>query len=507
MTLRTWICAGLAALTLFAATPAAAIWRKAESENFILYSRADEKKIREQITLLEDYHNFLRLLTGVSDPPSPNKLPVYLVRGRAELRSVRNLPKDAAGFYSSSSSGIAAFSDDKGARDSAEQILLHEIAHHFMLQYRPAAYPAWFIEGFAEYVMTAKFEPDQIEYGLHSEMRTSWLSHKRWLPWERVLFSPVQHKGADGALYYGQSWLLTHFIMQDSARRAKFTAYLRTVTDGTDPKTAFKDQFGDINALDRAVDSYASKGLPYIRMKRASASVAPAMRIEELPASADDLLLSDAAMQIGVLGDSGPFLQRIRAEATKYGSDPYARRVLAKAETLYGDKAKGEKLLDELLATGSGDAELLYLRGMRHLLAGRDDEGARERHFKLARPWFVKAHKADPNHFQTLARYAESLSNDGRFNSDNTMNVVLLAHELAPQVSELRMNAANLLILRKHYEAAEQLLLPLAADPHNPSLATAAQRMIAKARANGEDLPPQPAEDAQAATASKKASQ
>ncbi|QAY79343.1 hypothetical protein [Sphingosinicella sp. BN140058] len=68
--------AGMAALLLacLATTPAVAAWKKAESENFILYGQVGEDKLRAKIALLEDYNSFLRSLTGVQDPPSPNKL-------------------------------------------------------------------------------------------------------------------------------------------------------------------------------------------------------------------------------------------------------------------------------------------------------------------------------------------------------------------------------------------------------------------------------------------------
>src|SRR3712207_3311188 len=143
-----------AAASLLATAPAWAEWRKAESANFIVYSQSSEAKVREQAALLEDYHQFLRLLTGVTEPPAPNKLKVYLVRGVAQLRQVRNVATGVAGFYTANPAGIAAFADDRaGGWGDREDVLFHEIAHHFMLQYRPNAYPAWFIEGFAEYVM------------------------------------------------------------------------------------------------------------------------------------------------------------------------------------------------------------------------------------------------------------------------------------------------------------------------------------------------------------------
>lgn len=484
MTISTWFRAGLAALTLFAAAPAAAVWRKAESENFILYSRADEKKIREQLILLEDYHEFLRSLTGVDDPPSPNKLPIYMVRGRDELRLVRNVGTGTAGLYVPSPFGIAAFADEKArGLDGRDQILQHEIAHHFMLQYRPTAYPAWYVEGFAEYVMTATFKPDLIEYGLPSENRILWLSRKSWLPIEKVLFSPPPRRVEDRVLFYAQSWLLTHYMLRDDERRRKFGAYLKALATGTESRKAFADQFGDFKTFDRAVETYARRGMTFTKRTRASASAAPAMTITALPASAEELLLAEANMHIGV-GDAyaPPLLARIRKEAAKFPGDAYAKRVLAEAEVQFGDAAKGEALLDELLKAAPGDAELLYLKGIRHLLVAREADDP-EPAFKQARTWFARAHKADPNHFPTLIRYAESLRTDERFDSDNTMNILMLAQQLAPQVDQVTMNAANLLMMRGRFDEAENLLLPLASHPHNEGLAAAAGALLRQARA------------------------
>ena len=483
-------CARLATLTalLLAAVPAAAAWRKAETDNFILYSQSGEQKVREQAALLEDYHQFLRLLTGVDDPPSANKLRVYLVRGRSDLRQVRDVPAGVAGFYAATPSGIAAFVDDRGGGSGGdEEILFHEIAHHFMLQYRPTAYPAWFVEGFAEYVQTAKFTPKTIDYGQPSTNRVAWLSHNRWLPYDKVLFERSPRNRADSALYYAQSWLLAHYMMRDPARREKFRDYITALVRGTPPREAFAQQFGsDMKALNRAVENYAARDLTYTRMTRASAASVPAVKVETLPPSADALLLSDAALHVGVRDDyAPPLLARVRAAAAKFPDDPFARRVRAKAEILNGDRAVGEKLLDPLLKAQPQDAELLYLMGMRHLLEGRADDSAREARFKGARRWFVQAHKADKTHFPTLVRYAESLMTDRRYDSDNTMEILLLAQELAPQVTEIRLNAANLLLMRGRYAEAEALVLPLASAPHNEELATAAQALLAKARAKG----------------------
>ena len=88
--------AAAAAISLLWAAPAAAEWRRAESANFIVYGEASEARLREQVALLEDYEGFLRLLTGVKDPAPANKLQVYMLRGRNQLRTVRPICRRAS---------------------------------------------------------------------------------------------------------------------------------------------------------------------------------------------------------------------------------------------------------------------------------------------------------------------------------------------------------------------------------------------------------------------------
>lgn len=113
---------------------------------------------------------------------------------------------------------------------------------------------------------------------------------------------------------------------------------------------------------------------------------------------------------------------------------------------------------------------------MRHLVAAnKSEDGAAD--MRQARLWFGRAHSADGNHFQTLYRFAQSLRGSNSFTSDNTRNVLLLAFSLAPQVAEIRMNAAALLISRNEFAEAEAILRPLAADPHDAGIARAAREM------------------------------
>lgn len=461
------------------ATSAAAQWRKAESPNFVVYSTSSEERLRERTLLLEDFDRLLRLMGG-NPTPSVNKLHVYVLPRTRDLRRVKNLGTGVGGFYSPSVEGIAAFVSEE-ASEKQNEILLHEYAHHFMLQNARAAYPAWYIEGFAEYFMTAKFAKDSIDIGRFSTRRTDWLVHARWLPWERVLGGTSAGLTGEGqAMYYAQSWLLTHYFFSTPERQAARRRYLAAVaTEG--PVRAMRTATGmDMAHFTKELERYIRGGtINYRRMERPAAQPVP-VRITALPRSADDLLVYEARLRIGARQEPAEMLASVRTAAAKYPDDPFAQRVLAHAESLHGDRAAALRLLEKLIAANPADAELMYLRGRLHLAAAEAGErGAGE----LARTWFAKAHGADPNHFQTLYRYAQSLRDGREAVTENTMNVLLLAHQLAPQVPEIRFNAAAILLARGDIDLAEDVLAPLLTDPHDAQGAASARKMLDEARA------------------------
>ena len=161
----------LALLALVPST-ASARWIEARSPNFVVYSDGGEDSLRRSVQLLEDYDRLLRTLTGTTAPPSTSPLRVYLAGSAAKLSQVEPAPGGVLGFYRARVGGTAAFAA-RGDRPGmgGEEVLLHEYAHHFATRYYPAYYPAWYSEGFAEYVMTARFAGDRIEAGRYNPGR------------------------------------------------------------------------------------------------------------------------------------------------------------------------------------------------------------------------------------------------------------------------------------------------------------------------------------------------
>jgi hypothetical protein len=302
---------------------------------------------------------------------------------------------------------------------------------------------------------------------------------------EQILtVEPARLNEEQQALFYAQSWLLTHYFYSTPERSAALGRFLAATRRGEAPIEALHDSLGMTpDELTHDLRRYIrDNSIRYHQMRRSSDRAPAQVTITDEPDSADDLMIYDGALRVDIAqADREAALARIRAFAARFPRDPYAMRIHGEAEALYGDPAVADRLLDVLLAAYPHDAQLLYLKGMRYLAAA-DRSGSGET-LATARGWFARAEHADSNHFQSLYRYAETLRGEPAYRTRNTQNVMLLAHQLAPQVAEISINAAQLLISMNEIPDALALLSPLAVDPHDKSLANAARQLMADARA------------------------
>jgi hypothetical protein len=464
-------------------TPAhAATWRVAETEHFRVYSNGSAKSLADQAAVLEDYRALLGSLTTrrASDAPEP-KLDIFLLGSLAEARPFGTAPAGAAGFYSANDGRIAAYVERGGALGS--DVLLHEYAHHFMLGSGAIAYPAWYVEGFAEYFMTAEFTPDRINFGKFNENRARWLVNGTWLSLEKVLarrFKPTDRE--DMAMFYAQSWLLTHYMFRAEGMLPKLTAYLRAVTSGTDPVTAFKTHVDpDLTAFQYKLKTYLQgRKLTYSRFDRSEATPAT-VKLSELPASADPMLLQQAALEFGVMkGEEARALAKVRADAARFPGDPLAARTLALAELRYGDRNAAVGQIDTLLQANPADPTLLRWRAVASLPA---TPPAPAETLRDARRLLAKSFKADPDDWRTLMLYAQLADPRNRALSPNDLDVLLRARDLAPQVGSLSIMSAIALAQADRLPEAARMLEPLAYSPHGGAGAARVAEAMEKAKA------------------------
>lgn len=483
----------LVALVLPWAAPAKADWRRAESPNFVVYSLESEARLREHVLLLEDFDQLLRTVTTARREPAPSKLHVYMLRGARDLKMLHGADVDVAGFYHSSVEGIAAFVDARSFMDRQE-ILLHEYVHHFMYQHARDSFPAWYVEGLAEYYQTTRFDDRRIEIGRHSMQRSAYVVDRNWLPMERVLFGSTRDLDREQmARFYAQSWLAVHYFVSDAERNAALVRYFEALRRGADQRAAFEAEIGlTPEAFEQELKDYvANRRIRVWHVPRASVEAPPPVSITVLPRASRNLMVYSAGLRTGLPAEAhDEFVEAIRKAAQRHGQDPFAGRVLAHAETLYGDLQAADRLLEGLLDEMPGDAELMYLKGRRHLRAAHEGDDW-ETEARLARQWFVRAHQADEDHFQTLYFYTRTLRGEvehyeayrDAYYSENTANVLRLAHQLAPQVWEVAGATSAVLMRLGHYAEVEAVVMQIATNPHDAEWAEWARDRMERARA------------------------
>ncbi len=479
--LASWLLCGL----LFAG-PLQAGWKVAETANFRVHSEASDERLIEQAAVLEDFRALLMRMTGHTPPDGTPKLDVFMVDDLAIAMPWRAPAKGMAGFYRADAGRISAVALDRtGGREfdvNAQQILLHEYAHHFMLAANGPAYPAWYVEGFAEYFSTAEFRPERIEFGKVSPNRGLWLSNAAWLPLETVLAGrPETSGGKSAAMFYAQSWALTHYMFRMPGMRDRLVAYLKAFSGGMDPVAAFRLHIDpDLDAFQSKLRRYVNGKSTYSRFDRPPATPA-GVHVQALPPSAGTMLMRLVALEHGVGANTAAVaLDDVRALARAAQSDSLAKRTLAVAELQHGDPAVAAGLLDMLLAEAPKDPDLLRWRALSARPMAR---GASPAVVAEAKQLLVRAFRSDPNDWRTLHAYVRLHGPMSRPLPPEVLEVLLRAHELAPQVSEVVLDTAVALHNAGMVREAAYVLQPLAYSPHGGPAAELAGRLLDRARA------------------------
>lgn len=451
---------------LTATSPAYAGWLKAESERFIVYSDGNANELRRFTQQLESFDRMLRLRMGLSaDEEIYRKLPIYLVRSSSGINKIKPGSGGViAGFYLATNEDIFGVA----TRDGDMHILKHEYAHHFMMQNFSFAYPAWFVEGFAEYFATAEFKRDEIHVGKYNQNSAYWLVNGSWTPMDDLLSSRPQQSMQHRETYYPLAWLLTHWFMSDADRRKALSAYLADVGGGGDSVEAMQRATGLAPAeLQRTLRRHMNNSMAYVVMKSSFDVVDVA--ITPMPPSADDLLLLNQRLMIALPEEQRAATAReVRRAAARHADDPLALLSLGHAELHFGDPAAAETPLMRLIELNPNHVEgLQYLARARMEEAEKnDDPAAALRLRQEAQAFLARAYQADDVNYATLLLIAENRAGEPDYPSDNDLAVLTQTYRLAPQLGVVRVNLAQALIGRGRNAEAIVLLEPVVNNPH-----------------------------------------
>ena len=474
-------------------------WFKVESDHFIVRSNGSEQEVQDDVRQLEAFRYLSLMLLGanLNDAPAQVKFEIYMLKKRSELLTVRPyFSENVAGVYLPCAEGATAYStlerrDWRQGADQARAILFHEYTHHLMFQYGRVLYPQWYVEGFAEYMSTARVEDGRIVLGDRAMARSETLNEDRWLSFDQVLkpsFNAGSDKNGDASALlslYAQGWLLSHYMLNDSERTRKLNDYFVRIGQGEDPVATFESATGiALSTLPRLLKSY-SRNLPALRVSfKDMPSVN--LKLEALPDTLDEDLLQASVLKTCPAKAQGEaILAQLRAHNAK-GSLPEQRLALARAEILFGNTQAAFDMFEAHGAEDEASFEAHYLRG-RALMTNADQlRGDAGNDMVLqARAEFLKAYRLKKLDAPNLYFLARSLAIDGP--GKNVLNAARGARALAPTVPAYALEEAYLDLAVGDRDKAANALTPLASDPHDPKDA-ARMRSVIEAIKAGKSL-------------------
>ncbi|MFW2830714.1 hypothetical protein [Sphingomonas sp. ID0503] len=456
--------------------PAHAAWMEASSNHFVIYADAKETWIRAFAEKLESVDAGIRTLMSLGNPESErsNRLRIYVVNNEASVQRLCGKScKNVSGFYTPRAGGSIVFTPkrtDGGDVFDEDVVLFHEYGHHMLFRNWAAAYPAWYTEGFAEFVSTATVGKDKrVTIGAAAQHRAYSLFNYT-MPVSDLLEKGVQFgkNGLDNDALYGRGWLLTHYLTMENARAGQLGRYLGLLNAGTPSLKAAMQAFGDLKALDRDLNSY-------LRRSRISVFALPAkmltvgeIRVRPLSAGAGAIMPTRMRSDRGVNEvEAAEVVKEARRIADAFPTDSFVQSVLAEAEYDVGNLDAADAAADRAIAADPKNADAFIYKGLvahRRATAAHADAAV----WKAARGWYIKANRIDTGNAKAPFLFYNSFYTAGVEPTPNAVDGLLAAFQLAPEDPELRYAAAYELLRRKEGSTAKAVLSVLAFDPHRP---------------------------------------
>ena len=410
----------LLSAAVMAPTSAQAEWWEAQTDHFIVYSESSAADAKDFAEKMERVDISLRSLQNIKFTPIKSDSHRLTVFRSGDTRDIGRLAGSGivAGFYIPRLGGSVAFTPALKEKRSTGQLLgatgrssktdldpqsvmFHEYTHHFMFQHFSAAYPSWYVEGFAETAATIVLNNDgSFHLGNPPQYRSEALfGNYINVPVERLLASRSKPTGEDFYAYYSMGWLLNHYLTFDPGRRGQLKQYLRAINDGTPPAQAARASFGDLDKLNRELIRYKSGRLPGVDVRPASYSP-PQVTMRKL--SDDEAAAMPVVMRSkrGVDRKLAPGVARDAQEVAQHYPNGFAAQLaLAEAELDWSDfdashLPAAEAAVDRALAINPNAIEAQIIKGRIYFERGRNNKAQ----MATARTWFAKAYNNDSDH-------------------------------------------------------------------------------------------------------------
>jgi tetratricopeptide (TPR) repeat protein len=300
---------------------------------------------------------------------------------------------------------------------------------------------------------------------------------------ERLLDSKLYaaKKSKEYDNFYGRAWLLFHYLFTDDGRRQQIVDYLNRLNRGEAELAAATAAFGDLKALDKALDAYLrQRKMLYLRITADRLTVGP-ITVRKLGNGEAASIPVRIRSKRGVDEKSAAeVVLEAREVALKFPEEPAVQAALSEAEYDAGDDEAAIRAADKALAADAHNMTALIQKGYALTRIATKTKTADA--WRAARKHFVSVNQIENDHPIPLIYYYLSFVQQGKDPTKAALDGLEWALELAPYDPNVRMMLASQQMRDKRFAEAIRTISPLAYSPHadaeNPAMT-----LLEKARA------------------------
>lgn len=495
MKLKSFASVASAFLSLVATTPAVAAWQQATSRHFIVYENASPAEVKALTERLERYDSALRRMWRLKDRPvtPSSRVTLFMVEDMDDLHRLLGKGSDnIGGIYFGRAGQSVSFMPRQVINDEygvQRGILLHEYAHHIMYTgWGQQIFPGWFVEGFAEFHSTARFQADgSVIFGAEPRHRQYGVGNSALMPMQKLLSSRPSWggRGDEQNAFYARAWLLTDYLVLSPNGPKRFAAYMDAVNNG-DSLDKAAAVLGDARQLDQEITAWGMQKIWRTKSVPASDIEVGEIAVRPLdPAEAAILPLRLVSERAVGRDAAQKVVAGARQVAAQYPASAAVQDELAEAEYDAGNFTESAAAADRAAALDPKSVHALLYRGNATIAQLLKTKAADPAGWAAARRAFLAANKIDSEDPRPLRSYYESFGEAGQPATANAQAGLLYAQALAPFDVGLRMEAGVVLLNQDKKDAARTMLQPVAFNPHAPELATRVGEALAKLDSDG----------------------
>lgn len=488
------IALGCISFFLFAAT-AKGEWLEASSDHFVIYGDQKDKALKEFSERLERFHAAMAYLykTPRTKPSPSNRVTIFVVASAAKVRKVTG--RYVSGTYiPRAGSSVAVIPRLRRVPPdfdpSGGTILYHEYAHHFMrTSLTNRVHPRWLVEGFAEFFARVTFKPDgSVQLGAPAYDLAMELTYARKVPIRSLLDydgGVDSRSGYDS--FYGQSWVLFHYLQMAPERAAQTSKYEQLLAEGRSALAAAEGAFGNLQQLEKDMDSYLRSPQLKIWILPGAVLDAGTVTVRKLRAGEAAMMPMAIESRVGVTPEEARGLvPKARKVADQYPDDPAVLTALAEAEFDAGNDDAAIAAADRALAI---DPKQINARIQKGYALGRKVRSGTlpNESWKDVRIEFLKANKIENDHPVPFVQFYLGYLAQNQPPTRNAIDGLERAMELAPFDATVRWLVAQQMVSDKRFKEAAQTLAPLAYSPHPDEHADMARKLLKDVEARLEE--------------------